>query len=67
MNSWKTVILYSNLQIWSSDKQRSLKEHQLAQAVALVVTEESQTLGDFNTICSTNSLILSSYKKKIPI
>lgn len=68
MNSWKTVILYSNLQIWSSDKQRSLKEHQLAQAVVLVVTEVTQTLGDFNTICSTNSLILSSCKeKKIPI
>lgn len=64
MNSWKTVILYSNLQIWSSDKQRSLKEHQLAQAVVLVVIEVSQTLGDFNTICSTNSLILSSCKKK---
>lgn len=63
MNSWKMVILHSNLQIWSSDKQCSLKEHQLAQAVVLVVTEVSQSLGDFNTICSTNSLILPSWKK----
>lgn len=59
------VILYNNVQIWSSDKQHSLKEHQLAQAVVLVITEVSHTLEYFNSIYSTNSLFLSSWKKKI--